>query len=317
MKLTQNDKSLLFSCTEIPDIFFAEYLPEAKSEYIKVYFYMLFLSKYNKEIKINDLSKTLALDFPTVQDAIKYWEDKGVLVKKTDGYSLADIQEIEVSKIYSPKVTSSPEDALKSAESQHRAQVIESINSQFFQGVMTPSWYNDIDLWFTKYGFDDQVMVALFNYAFDKRALHRNYIQATANAWSKNQIRTFDDLDAYFEKQEKRNSINSTICKKLNLYRKLTSYEEEDIVKWTENYGFSMDIIEIALKNASGKNKVRFDYIDTLLTDWHQKDLNSPDEVNNYLNSIKEKDKKKKQIEKVAFEYTQSTFDNLESLYDN
>ena len=317
MKLTQNDKSLLFSSTEIPDIFFAEYLPEAKGDFIKVYFYMLFLSKYNKEIKINDLSKTLALDFPTVQDAIKFWEEKGVLVKKADGYSLADIQEIEVSKLYSPKVTSTPEAALKSAESQHRAQVIETINAQFFQGVMTPSWYNDIDLWFTKYGFEDQVMVALFNYAYDKRALHRNYVQATADAWSRNNIRTFDDLDAYFRKQDSRTSINSTICKKLNLYRKLTSYEEEDIVKWTENYGFSMDIIDIALKNASSKNKVRFDYIDTLLTDWHQKELTTPEEVNTYLSSIKDKDTKKKQIEKAAFEYTQSTFDNLNSLYDN
>ena len=32
---------------------------------------------------------------------------------------------------------------------------------------------------------------------------------------------------------------------------------------------------------------------------------------------IKDKDKRTKQIEKVAYEYTQSTFDNLESLYDN
>ena len=71
------------------------------------------------------------------------------------------------------------------------------------------------------------------------------------------------------------------------------------------------------LKNASAKNKVRFDYIDTLLTDWHTKELNSPQEVTTYLNSIKDKEKKTKQIEKVAYEYTQSTFDNLESLYDN
>lgn len=78
-----------------------------------------------------------------------------------------------------------------------------------------------------------------------------------------------------------------------------------------------MDIIEIALKNASSKNKVRFDYIDTLLTDWHQKDLNTPEEVNTYLSSIKDKDAKKKQVEKAAFEYTQSTFDNLDALYDN
>ena len=79
-----------------------------------------------------------------------------------------------------------------------------------------------------------------------------------------------------------------------------------------------MDIIEIALKTASSKNKIRFDYIDTLLTDWHQKELTTPQEVTTYLNSIKDKDKKTKQIERAAaLEYTQSTFDNLESLYDN
>ena len=317
MILSQNDKSLIFSCTEIPDLFFTEYLPEANSDYIKVYFYMLFLSKYKKEVKINDLSKTLSLDFPVCQDAIKYWEDKGLLVKKTDGYTLADIQELEVLKIYTPKVTSSPEDAIKNAENQYRAKAIENINSQFFQGVMSPSWYNDIDLWFNKYGFDEQVMLALFNYAYDKRALHRNYIQATADAWSKNNIKTFNDLDLYFEKQDKRSSINKEISKKLNLYRKLTTYEEEDIAKWTENYGFSMDVIEVALKKASSNNKVRFDYIDTLLTDWYKKELHSVDDVNTYLQSIKDKDKKVKQIEKNTFEYTQSTFDNLESLYDN
>ena len=37
MKLSQNDKSLLFSSTEIPDVFFTEYLPEANSNFIKVY----------------------------------------------------------------------------------------------------------------------------------------------------------------------------------------------------------------------------------------------------------------------------------------
>ena len=75
--------------------------------------------------------------------------------------------------------------------------------------------------------------------------------------------------------------------------------------------------IDIALKNASSKNKIRFDYIDTLLTDWHKKDLRTVDEVNTYLQSLKEKDTRAKQVQKVAFEYTQSTFDNLESLYEN
>lgn len=81
MKLEQNDKSMLFSNTEIPDVFFTEYLSSANGDYIKVYLYILFLSKYDKDIKINDLSKKLALPLKTIQEAFKYWEEAGVLIK--------------------------------------------------------------------------------------------------------------------------------------------------------------------------------------------------------------------------------------------
>ena len=163
MKLEQNDKSLLFSSTEIPDVFFTEYLPSMNGDFIKVYFYILFMSKFNKDVKINDLSKTLAIPFPTVQDALKYLEDQKLLIKLPTGYSVANIQEIELSKLYSPKVTSSPEDLQKTAINQERAKAIENINELFFQGVMSPSWYGDIELWFNKYNFTEKVMLALFS----------------------------------------------------------------------------------------------------------------------------------------------------------
>lgn len=320
MKVGKNEKSLVLSSTDIPDIFFTEYLPEASGDNTKVLLYIQFLSKYNKEFKVNDLSKTLGLDFNVVQDALKYWEEKGLIIKTPDGYNLADIQEIELSKIYTPKVTASPEDVKKGEDNKNRNQAIENINNMFFQGVMSTSWYNDIYHWFEKYGFDDNVMLALFSYAAEKRALHRNYIQATADAWAKNNIKTFVDLDEYFGKQEKRNDLSKEITKKLKLFRKLTLYEEEDIVKWTENYGFGMNVIEIALKKASQNNRVRFDYIDALLTDWHKKELMTPEEVNTYLKSMntKEREKTKKSLtNQQSFEFTQSTFDNLDSLFDN
>ena len=318
MKLVSNDKSFLFSSTEIPDIFFTEYLAEAKSEFVKVYCYILFLSKYNTEIKINDLAKTLGLDFPIVQDAIKYWETQGILIKKPAGYALANLQEIELNKLYSPKVALSPETIEKNAENEYRAKVVESINSQFFSGTMSPSWYSDIDIWFQKYGFDDQVMLALFNYAYDNKALHRNYIQTVAEGWAQEKIKTFNDLDAYFERREKTNVIKRDIAKKLNLSRNLTTYDEEYIIKWIETFKYDMKIIEIALKKAATKNSISFEYIDTLLSDWHEKELRTVDEVNAYLNSLKTKEKKPKQsVKQLAFEYTQSTFDNWEALYDN
>ena len=176
MKLEQNDKSMLFSSTEIPDVFFTEYLSQANGDYVKVYLYLLFLSKYDKDIKINDLSKKLALPLKTIQEAFKYWEECGVIVKKTTGYILTNIQETELLKLYSPKLSSSPEDIAKSEKNKYRVKAIENINNQFFQGIMSPSWYNDIDLWFKKYDFDEQVMLALFNYCYDRSDLHRNYI---------------------------------------------------------------------------------------------------------------------------------------------
>lgn len=82
MKLENADLTSLFSNTLIPDIFFSEYLSEASGDYIKVYLYILFLSKYNKDIKISDLSKKLVLPVKTIQEAVKYWEGKSLLTKK-------------------------------------------------------------------------------------------------------------------------------------------------------------------------------------------------------------------------------------------
>ena len=61
MKLEQNEKQLLFSETQIPDIFFTDYLPELPGDYLKIYLYLVFLSKYTKDAKINDLSKKLSI----------------------------------------------------------------------------------------------------------------------------------------------------------------------------------------------------------------------------------------------------------------
>ena len=73
MKLEQNDKSFIFSTTELPDVFFTEYLSHSNSDYIKVYLYIIFLSKYNKEVNddgmssvidlINDFISGLSVDF--------------------------------------------------------------------------------------------------------------------------------------------------------------------------------------------------------------------------------------------------------------
>lgn len=124
MKLDQVDSSLLFSNTNIPDAFFTEYFSQASGDSIKVYLYMFFLSKYGKEVRINDLSKKLNIPLKTIQDSIKYWEGLGLLIRKNSGYEFANIQEIELHKLYNPKVALSAEDIKNTQKNKYRAQAI-------------------------------------------------------------------------------------------------------------------------------------------------------------------------------------------------
>ncbi|MDO5555943.1 MAG: DnaD domain protein [Clostridia bacterium] len=319
MKLEKNDKSMLFSFTEIPDVFFTEYMSEANGDFIKVYLCMLFLTKYDKDIKINDLSKKLNLSLQTIQAALIYWEKQGVFTKKVNGYIINNLQEIELHRLYSPNITLSTEDIQKNEDIKYRAKAIECINNMYFQGIMSPAWYSDIDLWFKKYKFDEQVMISLFDYCFNKSALHKNYVKTVADAWNKNGVNTYDDLEIYSQKQERLNKIKKDIAKKLGKYSALTQFEEAFIEKWIIDYNYDLNIINIALKKTTSKANFSFDYLDKLISDWHDRNLKTENEINNFLSERKQKNKNIKQLEKQTNynNYEQRNYDNLNELYAN
>ena len=186
MKIEAKEDFGLFSSTEIPDIFFSDYLGLASGDAVKVYLYLSFLAKNGKEVNINEVSKLLSISYDIVNQSIKYWEEQGLLIKTPDGYILANLKEIALGKLYSPKVTANPEKIEKSEKNKVKTLCIKSINDQFFSGTMNPTWYTDIDLWFDKYGFDEQVMLALFAHCTSKTGnLNRNYIQAVAERMGK------------------------------------------------------------------------------------------------------------------------------------
>ena len=321
MKIEQNDPSLILSQTILSDVFFTEYLSQASGNFVKVYLYLFFLSKYNKDIKLNDVAKKLELQTKDVQDAISYWESVGLIIKKPSGFIMVNLQELELSKIYKPKVTMSADHIKEAGESKNRAAAIEAINNRCFQGVMSPSWYGDIDLWFKKFGFDEQVMIALFEYCFNKSALHRNYVLTVADAWSKNNIKTYSDLETYFKKTEKLKVMCTTIKRKLRLSRNLSVYEEAYVEKWHITYGYDMQIIEIALMQTSSKYSFSFEYIDKILTDWYKKGLKTGPQIENYIaeNKNNKSNRETESYKKKRSDFLQRSYtdEELNKLYVN
>ena len=319
MKLEQNEKSLLFSETMIPDIFFSEYLSQIPGDYLKIYLYISFLCKYNKDIKLNDLSKKLNIPLKLINDGLKYLEENGLILKKSTGYMIVDLQEKTLHSLYTPNLTMTKEKVEQTSKNKSRAKAIEHINNMYFQGIMGPSWYNDIDLWFKKYNFDEQVMIALFDYCYNRSAMHKNYVQAVAEAWASNKVKTWNDLDNYYAEQENLNKYKKIIAKKLGKHSGLTQYEEAYIENWVLNFGYDMNIIEIALKRTTMKQNPTFEYINNIITDWHDRNLKTVSEVNAFIEQRKKQTKNAKELKSSVNKanYEQRKYDNLEFLYAN
>lgn len=288
----EQKESMLFSDINVPEVFITEHLSAANGDYVKIYLYCIFLCKYKGEISPLDLSKKLSIPLSTVEEGLKYWEKNNVIIKKQKTYVLSDLKQQEVDKIYKPKLTSSVDEAIANTEKNViRTQAISAINGMFFQGVMSPTWYTDIDLIFSKYKFDEDVVITLFQYCFDRQALHRNYLFAVADAWAKSGIKTTKDLDNYYAAFENLVQIKKSISKKLGLSRKLSQYEEAYVDKWVMDFNYSLDIIDLALKKTTSKTNPSFDYIDKIISDWHERKLTSVNEINTFLKDQKEKKK--------------------------
>ena len=319
MKFEQNDKAMIFETTQVPNIFFAEHLSNMPGDYLKIYLYLIFLSKYNGEIGVNDLSKKLALPINVINEGINYLEKEELILRKQQGFIVVDLQQKTLNNLYTLKIQPTSEKIEQNLKNKERIRLVEYLNNKYFQGVMGPTWYSDIDTWLDKYGFDEQVMINLFDYCYNKSALHKNYVQAVAEAWGLNKIKNLDDLENYYMGQEKLMKIKKEIAKKLGRRGGLTQYEEAYIETWVNEYKYDLSVIEIALKRTTLRSNPSFEYINNIIKDWNERNLRTPAQVNEFLEQRKKqyKDTKElqKQVKKETFE--QRAYSNLSFLYAN
>lgn len=319
MKFEQNDKAMIFETTQVPNIFFAEHLSNMPGDYLKIYLYLIFLSKYNGEIGVNDLSKKLALPINIINEGINYLEKEELILRKQQGFIVVDLQQKTLNNLYTLKIQPTSEKIEQNLKNKERIRLVEYLNNKYFQGVMGPTWYSDIDTWLDKYGFDEQVMINLFDYCYNKSALHKNYVQAVAEAWGLNKIKNLDDLENYYMGQEKLMKIKKEIAKKLGRRGGLTQYEEAYIETWVNEYKYDLSVIEIALKRTTLRSNPSFEYINNIIKDWNERNLRTPAQVNEFLEQRKKQNKDtkelQKQVKKETFE--QRAYSNLSFLYAN
>lgn len=272
-------QDMLFSDTGIPDIFICDIMPSLPSDFVKVYIYGLFLCKNRKSAKPDEIAQKLGLSVDTLNAALVFLENEGLIVRTPTGISFCDIKAREIDRLYRRKEVSSPAEALSNTQfHQNRSRCIQSMNQMFFGGLMPGEWYTFIDNLFNQHRFNEDVMVSLFQYCKDRDALNRKYVGQVAANWARKNITSHLELDKYMETFQKTREVGYKISKALRLQRNLTVYEEECVDRWIDQYGFDMDVIELALKKTMGKT-ISFRYIDSILKNWHKEGLKNKEDV--------------------------------------
>lgn len=323
MKFVQKRK-LELGDTLVPDLFILNNLKSLQANEIKIYLYLLYALKSEKEIDSDDVNKALDITDDELKAGLEVLLAEDLVQKITKGYTVVDLKEAEINRIYTPKVEKTKK---VNPELEERwKKCVEAISTSFFNGCMTLTWYTRINELFVKNGFSEDVVLALFQYCKERNALNEKYVLAVAATWTGANVKTFEDLEMHLENEEKYKKFKQKIAKALGLSRNLTKYEEGYVLKWQNEYKYNDEIIEEGLRRTTSTTNPSFKYIDAIISSWYKQGLKTLDdilEVDKPKETAQEKTTKKATIstepKKKAYQNysTKREYDSSEDFYDD
>ncbi|MEG2348625.1 MAG: DnaD domain protein [Clostridia bacterium] len=315
MKIQRKDKMELCD-TEVSDLFILNYMSTLEENDVKVYMYMLFLSQKNIEMEKSTIAKKAGISEQELEIAFDRLQLESLITKTTQGYIITDLKEVEINKTYIPKIEPKK---TKNQTDQERKRIAAAtaINESFFQGIMSLGWYTDISTMFENYMFSEEVMIALFHYCQERKALNKKYVHAVAETWYKGEVKTFEQLEEFLENYDKIIKIKQKICKALRINRNFTKYEEQYIDVWIKDFGYDFEMIEEALKRTVSKSNPSINYVNGILSNWNKKGFKSPKDLEKEVKPTKSITDSGAKTKVKYQNYEQRNYEDLESFYDN
>lgn len=316
MKFISKNKMEL-SDTSISDLFILNYMNSLQGVDIRLYLYILFSLKNHMELEIPELAKQLGVTEAEISNSLDVLQAEELITKTSQGFIVVDLKDVEVNKSYIPKMEPKV-NRVQSELERKRMAAASAINESFFQGIMSLGWYTDIGTLFKNYSFSEEVMIALFHYCRERKALNRKYVYAVAENWYRGGVKTFEQLEEFLESYDNIQKIKQKIQKALRLNRNFTKYEEQYIDTWVKDYKYEFNIIEEALKRTVAKSNPSLKYVDAILTNWYKKGYKTLEYIKNEVQSDNENNKESTSKVKPKYQnYEQREYEDIESFYDN
>lgn len=275
-----------FDTTAVSNVFMEEYLPMLDGNSVKVYLYLLYLTETGGKCTKEAMAAILNVDGSVIDAAIVQLCAGGVITLDGNSIYLENLVGKEIERNYRPRTSKRPDEEPESGADKAQSQMIRAVSDRFFSGQMPNSWYGEIDLWIGKYGFSPEVVFMLFQHCAQNNAITKPYMRKVAESWGEqHHIRTAEQLEQYFRSYEEFDKIRKEIQKRLRIQGPLTDYQSEYVHRWFYTYGYTMEIIALALKEGAGFTRPTFNLYEKILKDWYDRGLRTAQDVKAHLSS--------------------------------
>lgn len=301
--------------TCVPNVFIDELMADADGEYVKIYLYLLrCMSAPEESFSISGMADKFEHTEKDIKRALAYWEKAQVLRLEYDehhkltGICLSDTSRLSdtsasapvtsgshdtVAKRSGDTVSASVTDQTPPAESPKKdysademrafqedksVQELLFITETYLGHTLNATDINTILYWHDSLGFSVELMEYLIEYCVGGGHKSLRYMEKVALSWHESGILSVTQAK---EANEHYSKTNSAIMKAFGITgRSLVESELNFIKKWTNTYGFSLELVTEACKRTmQAIHQPSFEYTDSILNNWRKKNVSSLKEI--------------------------------------
>ena len=320
LKLRNRSQS---NTTTIENDFIDHHMAKANGEYVKVYLLLLrHLHEESSVLSISRLADYLDCTEKDIMRALNYWANEGLLQIYYDeaenisglaiGKSIDTIPAAKTETTQTPSLSASPAKAPSAAAKQQEdLKQLYFVTEQYLGKPLSASDIKKINYFFDELHFSVDLIEYLIEYCVENGHKSMHYIESVALAWSNANITTITEARA---SSSLYNKNCFAVLKAFGIKgRNPAPIEVNYIKKWTEEYGFELDIVlEACNRTISNTAKPDFKYADSILASWYRNGVHHLKDIERVDYAYQqEKQTKKRTPSKPAV--SNNRFNNFES----
>ena len=288
----QDLQALYFGSMPVEHIFLTEYMPAARGDYVKVYLLCLYHSRMpNDDTKVEDIAHELGLDMAVVENAIRYWERRGLLVV-IGGEPLRFQMRSAVQRALSGE-TLSADNAF--------VQFSESVYELFGESRKErPSEISTAYEWVEEEGLSPETVLALLRHMKSVYGPQFNFQRGgqLAVRLRENGTRDVADAESYLSYEESVHKGAQAVLRRMGR-RRLPSEDELTLYrKWVGEWGFTEEGVLEACTKTTGAGEPSFKYLDSILAGLRQSG-NAPADAQQVTETIRQADEERKLVSEM------------------